>query len=113
MIEIQSSTKIQTKQGVTFNSLSPLLKLAAYILRDIYKKYSQDFTITSTTEGEHIPKSLHYTGYAFDSRTRETAHTVIEQIYTEAKITLQNLDRGFQIIVETDHIHVELDRRKT
>jgi len=65
-----------------------------------------DATVTYTTNGKHMPNSLHYGGDAIDLRTRDlSAHQIKEAV----KQLREALGKKYQVIDEGDHIHIEYD----
>lgn len=63
-------------------------------------------TITSTNDGKHMNKSLHYRDRAIDIRTRdmEPANRILTQVYLKRWLGV-----NFDVILESDHIHIEHD----
>lgn len=112
MIEIQNAPQVKQKEGVDINTLTSLCKLAVYITKHVFEKAGYSYTLTSTTDGQHCLDSLHYTGNAFDSRTRHIKdQEKLDLIAVETYDILERLDRDFQVIIEKTHLHIELDRR--
>ena len=64
-----------------------------------------EMVVTSGKDGKHGENSLHYKGRAVDLRTRD---------FTDIWATKLRmaLGKGWDVVVESDHIHVELDDRK-
>ena len=111
MIPIEIAPPITEKEGVDFDQLTSLLKIAVYVVRGIYEEHGYDYVLTSTTEGKHRLDSYHYTGHAFDSRIRHIKLCDAPALFEEITKSLQQIDRDFEIIVESTHLHIELDRR--
>jgi hypothetical protein len=65
--------------------------------------------ITSTTDGKHMSGSLHYKGLAVDLRIRDLAPDEQERYYDELKLALSKL---CDVVLESDHIHVEYSPTK-
>jgi len=63
-------------------------------------------TITSCADGKHSPGSRHYTGGAFDIRTRDIPQ---DQWQIVAGDIRERLGSEFDVVVEKDHLHIELD----
>jgi len=79
------------------------------VANDVYNMYGQELVITSVCDGKHSYTSLHYTGCAFDCRIRY--FTTDEQL--NVALDIQNrLGKDFDVIAETDHIHIEYQPRK-
>lgn len=62
------------------------------------------WVITSALDSEHRVGSLHYVGLALDYRTR---HIPAEQLITIADTIRQRLGEQFDVVLESDHLHVE------
>jgi hypothetical protein len=63
-------------------------------------------TITSCNDGKHSPGSKHYVGGAFDIRTRDIPQ---DQWQIVAGDIRERLGTEFDVVVEKDHFHIELD----
>lgn len=61
--------------------------------------------ITSARDGRHMSKSLHFLGKAIDLRTRDMSGK--EKKVVEA--LKKKLGNNFDIVLESDHIHLEYD----
>jgi len=84
--------------------LQPIAAKARGKVARVYTKYNEDLFITSLREGLHGDITLHYDGWAFDIRFPR--HTTVTIIVEEIKSIL---GPDFDVIVESDHIHVEYD----
>lgn len=67
---------------------------------------SKEIVITSGLDGKHGAKSLHYTGNAFDIRTWIYTEAEIEQLMKDIK---ELLGKDYDVVLESDHIHIEYD----
>lgn len=63
-------------------------------------------TVTSCADGKHSPGSKHYVGGAFDIRTRDIPQ---DQWQIVAGDIRERLGSEFDVVVEKDHFHIELD----
>ena len=63
---------------------------------------SGEMVVTSVRDGKHKEHSLHYVGQAVDLRTRD---------FTDmwAHYLRNALGKDWDVVVESDHIHVEYD----
>lgn len=87
--------------------MRPEMVLAAGIVDGVFMLYAQqDACITSVTDGVHQRKSLHAKGYAMDFRTRGLSETQKPLIANECS---NYLGPEFDVVLETDHLHVEWD----
>lgn len=102
---------VRYKAGVDGSRLLPVMYLAISRLDRIFQKYEHNFIITSTYDGYHNKRSLHWHGLAIDIRNNHISPAISEALYVELEAELKMLDNRFQMIVEKDHIHVEFDRR--
>ena len=102
---------IEIKPGVSLRGLSPEIVLAAIIAHGVYQdlretpKLKPKLTITCCTDGTHGRKSLHYTGYAIDIRTRDLPRD-ISPVHVALKLR-HALGAEFDVVEENDHIHIE------
>ena len=95
---------ISIKSGVRIKGLSNEILLAVVISTTVFSKYSENLTITSLTDGDHMSGSLHNCGDAVDLRLPEVGKRAA--IVSDLK---DCLGRSFDVILETDHIHIEYD----
>jgi hypothetical protein len=94
------------KEGVSIKLLTGCMIPAILCCNDWFRSVNKEFVITSGNDGKHLPNSKHYSGEAFDLRTRHLteAQTLECRDYLRSK-----LDNQFDIIIESDHIHIEYD----
>ena len=92
------------KEGVKLNGSQPEIALALIVCDGVYKAYGQNMVVTSVTDGVHSRGSLHYVGFAFDLRTRDTHSQDLVRIH---KDLLSSLTEEFDVVLEKDHFHVE------
>lgn len=74
-------------------------KLMAYWPHEI-----ADCVITSCRDGKHGEKSYHYSGRAFDLRTRDIALKDQPAIHQALK---ELMGKDYDVVLEKDHIHIE------
>ena len=76
----------------------------------VWKRHAPGVTpvITSGREWheDRKPNSKHYTGEAFDLRTRDFTRTQIE---TLARALQSSIGHDYQVVIKPNHIHVEYD----
>ena len=70
----------------------------------IWNGTDYEVTVTSGKDGIHSKNSLHYVGRAIDIRTRDMKLPA----YTARKLKIA-LGNNFDVILESDHIHIEFD----
>ena len=101
------------KPGVSLKLLQPQMLIALQLVQAEFDVYHLDTVVTSANDSGHAENSYHYSGRAFDFRTKHAAG-VSKSIVIEVKKKLIPL--GFDVIWEdiggvNEHLHVELDRR--
>lgn len=65
-----------------------------------------DTMITSGNDSTHMKGSRHYDDQALDFRTRDLTAPQIRAWAAEIR---RRLGAGFDVVIESDHIHVEAD----
>ena len=100
---------MKTKMGVKLEGLNIKMRPVLMAADKIYKQFGQELVITCTTGFIHSAGSLHYYGYAIDLRSRYFDDFTLKQVVAN----LQNqLGQSYNVIAESDHIHVEYDKAK-
>lgn len=61
-------------------------------------------TVTSANDSAHVPDSRHYMDLAIDIRTHDM-RPCVKEVYIKTLNT--SLSSDYQVIVESDHIHVQ------
>ena len=86
--------------------LKPEALLAIIICNEVVSGMNFELVITSITEGEHGPLSLHPTGEAFDFETRKMTkeHAVVCRDHCQKR-----LGPYYDVVFEKSHMHVEHD----
>lgn len=96
------------KPGVDVSVLSPQILLAIAEAREVYRRFGVNLTITSVCDGTHSAHTLHKHGYAVDLRIwnlpADTAQLAADEISGA-------LGTQYDVVLESDHIHVEFDTR--
>ena len=69
-----------------------------------------EVTITSAKDGVHSPGSLHYVGLAVDIRTKDMEFVSLSAKWIDKFLNVNG--KRFDIVLEVDHIHIELDEKK-
>lgn len=73
--------RVQTKPGVQFGVLAPAGFLILEALRGAAEVLGVDLTITSGTDGTHSgPRDPHFTGEAFDVRSKDLPEGIRNQV---------------------------------
>tara|TARA_R110000850_G_scaffold44057_2_gene112554 strand:- start:3402 stop:3872 length:471 start_codon:yes stop_codon:yes gene_type:complete len=104
---------MRLKKGASLEGVTDITRKAIEQVNDVYANSTIMLWVTSGTEGfdgdgVHGAGSKHYTGEAFDCRTRNIPGGLPgqTQIYSTIKRVLGS---DFDVILEKDHIHVEYD----
>jgi hypothetical protein len=92
------------KKGVKINGAKPEIVLCIMVCDSVYKKYGKELVITSVTDGKHSSGSLHYPGFAIDTRTRVFTK---EELPLVKKDLQDALTDEFDVVLEKDHFHIE------
>lgn len=97
---------MKLKAGVSLQGVVWQLFEAAIKVESCYEALGHECVITSGTEGQHMNGSLHYKGKALDFRTR---HVPVVQRQKLIKNIKSKLGPDYDVILEKDHAHIELD----
>lgn len=97
------------KSGVKVGGLQPEILTALAVADGVYREHGAEFVVTSVMDGRHGPGSKHYEGFGFDSRTRHVARPVAERIADEVR---RRLTDEYDVVLESDHLHVEFDPKE-
>lgn len=97
---------LSIKPGVRVRGISNEILLAIMVAQSVFENFKEDMTITSITDGDHKPGSLHHTGEAVDLRSRDIEGGVLLQLVAQMRL---HLGGSYDVVLEKDHIHVEYD----
>lgn len=96
------------KTSVNKDKVQPPIWYACGVAEMVYAYKGLLFTVTSLTDGhKDRPKSLHHQGLAVDIRTRHVGAQLLRTIYETIHGVLN--PRGFDVVLESDHLHIEYD----
>lgn len=99
-MKIRLKSPIVNLDGLTQEMLQALLKACI-----IWRQHGcETIMITSATDGQHMAHSRHYKGDALDLRSRDLPDSI-----GMADQLRDSLSDEYDVILETDHIHVEFD----
>jgi len=96
------------KNGVDLLGVSPQMVIAYVIAQKVYTDRGYDCIITSAVDGRHERHSHHRKGCAIDLRINNIPADILPEIVAKIK---NALGMQFQVILESDHIHLEFDPR--
>ena len=104
---------IQAKEGVALDDLQPEALSATELAKPILEAAGVDFVVTSTGLGDRanvksVEDTKHNTGQAFDVRIRDLPSDNRQAIVDQLK---EALGDDYDVVLESDHIHIEFDRK--
>ena len=99
---------LQFKNGVTLTGVQNEILFIIDVIQRYFDVFipDKDFVITSLTDGKHMKGSLHRKGLALDMRTRTLDRKEIDYFVTWFR---DGFEKGYDLVVEKDHIHIEYD----
>ncbi|HEY9814498.1 MAG TPA: hypothetical protein V6D20_01640 [Candidatus Obscuribacterales bacterium] len=95
------------KQGVNPLGMRPEILIAAIVANEVYAVQGHNLVITSITDGKHGSDSYHYKGMAIDCRTHYFSGP--DEIIKVASSIVARLGSFYDVVIESDHIHIEFD----
>jgi hypothetical protein len=105
------------KQGVRLHGLAPQMVLAAMVVSS-HLPAGVPLFITSANDGTHPahsvrhPRSLHYEGRAFDFRLPSRTTGLASDNLALCAALRDALGADFDVVLESDHVHVEWDPKE-
>ncbi len=101
---------VTVKPGVVLDGCAPEVFHAIAVAGRLWRAYGAQLVVTSGRDGTHCrpcpggqAESLHYRGYAVDLRRWGVdAPRLVQELRTQ-------LGRGYQVILEPTHLHVEYE----
>lgn len=101
---------MKLKPGVKLKGLTAQMLMGVIVIGDTYAGFGAECTMTSCNDGKHSEASLHYSGNAVDTRTKDFAgdkHLLLAKLK-------ENLGSDFDVVLEAEgeeneHIHTEYD----
>jgi len=94
------------KMGVDISRLNREARRSLEIVEREFNLYSLEAVITSTYEGDHMVSSLHYANDAYGIRKPPHSITLILESIR------RDLGKDFDVVMESDHYHIEYDPKK-
>ena len=91
------------KLGVSIEKLNREARRGLEVVAAFFAEFNYEAIVTSTYEGNHSPRSLHYANDAFDVRLPPDG---VVKIVLELR---ERLGKDFDVVLEKDHIHIEHD----
>lgn len=97
--------------SISFANLQPQILFALTVANDVYDQFGIDCVVTSANDGIHSTTSLHYSGAAVDLRIRNFDSR--DDAQEAAFIISDALNQHYDVLLESDHIHIEYQPRMT
>lgn len=98
------------KKGVKVQGIRQELILAIIVADGVYTSIGKELVITSLLDGTHSNTSLHYTGCGVDFRTRYFTESEAKKARDDIS---GRLTSDYDVLLESNHIHVEYQPRKS
>jgi len=97
---------VEIKPGACVIGLQAVMVRGCITIGTVYAAMGYRCTLTSGVDGQHSPRSRHYLGLAADFRTRD----ILVGTRTALRDAIASrLGQDFDVILESDHLHVEWD----
>ncbi len=117
---------MRLKTGVRLAGLRPQMNVAFMVAKEEFAKYGVELIITSVNDSDHGYGSLHFSGGAFDARTKHIDTLKMQSAYglnaldVKRKIhqaIKKNLGAEFDVLLEfigrpNEHIHIEFQPKR-
>jgi len=98
---------MELKPGASLKGVQWQMFEAALVVECVWQTYGfHECVITSGNDGKHMDTSLHYKGLALDFRTW---HIKPDSLVKMAADVRAKLGLDYDVVIETDHLHVEFD----
>jgi len=98
-----------TKPGVSVAGAEPEILYGMIVVQEVFREHRCEMVVTSVTDGTHSPGSLHYIGHAFDLRLYNIPQAILDTIIAQCR---ERLPGSFDVVIESDHIHIEHQPKK-
>lgn len=103
----REESRVLVKDGVSIGGIRPELLFGMMVVNNVFEQLGEQLVITSVCEGVHGSWSYHPAGLAFDLRL-----PVDEDKDMVGAVLRDALGSEFDVVVESDHIHVEYEVRR-
>jgi hypothetical protein len=90
----------------TVLSTRPEMNYARGIVSQVWRAAGYTLTVTSGYDGTHGAQSKHGEGLAEDYRTRDVAPATLGTMVEQVRARLGS---DYDVVLESDHLHVEFD----
>ncbi len=99
-------SSVKLKQSVDPGCITGAMVLAAQVVEGVFESHGYELVITSVCDGHRTGSSLHPSGFAIDFRTRHVPNAKRPAL---AEAVSEALGDAFDVVLESDHLHVEFD----
>lgn len=104
---------LRMKPEVRLALLKPQTLLGIFVVENAFRQLGKDCLITSVNDGGHMEGSKHYTGYAFDFRTKSLPDLATKNALI-ANIKASLPEAEYDVLLEypggyNEHGHCEYD----
>ena len=105
---------MKLKHGISIVGSSPEIIVARKVAGILWGNHDQELVVTAGTEKPELHKedSLHAEGKAEDYRVRYFDEATRIIIHGQLVIRLGYISKHYQVILETNHMHVEYDENQ-
>ena len=105
---------ISIKPDVSILGLKPEALLGFFIASSVFDRHGFDTILTSGGEGRHSRGSLHYSGLAFDLRSKHLPSPIKKKVLKDLR---RCLGKSFDALLESEgraneHFHIEYQPKK-
>jgi hypothetical protein len=100
---------MKIKKGANIQGIDIRIRPILVAAERLWKEFGQQLVITCGTEGTHSARSLHYYGLALDLRINYFTLEQQTDIANLLRVRLQEIDKHFDVVLHSTHIHVEFD----
>jgi hypothetical protein len=97
---------MRLKRDIKVAGIQPETILGMMVARSVCEVEGYEFCVTSVREGTHMSGSKHYTGHAFDMRTRDMPDETKQRVRDDMA---HRLGPDYDVVLESTHIHCEFD----
>lgn len=105
---LESLNMLSIKNTVDLHGIQPETIIAVIVSNDVYARLGHECVVTSCLDSQHRSGTLHKHGFAVDLRTK---HIPTEKQSALASEIATRLGPQFDVILESDHLHIEFDNR--
>jgi len=97
------------KPGVEIKGVSQNCIVLIHVTACAYEACGIDTVVTSVKDGRHKAGSKHYIGDAADFRTKNISKK--DELLWIVNTVRKKLGRDFDVVMESDHLHIEYDKK--